>query len=95
MEAVVGGREQAGYVISTRGRWLAETRWPGKFAFLGGGPDSVDRFPICAAVRKNDAKLKQAIDRAFAELAKSGKLGEVFAHWHIPFERSTVLDEGK
>jgi polar amino acid transport system substrate-binding protein len=83
LEAIVGGQEQAGYVISTRGRWLAETRWPGKFVFLGSGSESVDRFPICAAVRKNDAELKQAIDQAFAELAKSRKLGEVFARWHI------------
>jgi polar amino acid transport system substrate-binding protein len=95
LEAVVGGQEQAGYVISTRGRWLAESRWPGKLAFLGGGPDSIDRFPICAAVRKNDAELKQVLDRAFAELAKSGKLGEVFARWHIPFGNSTASKEGK
>ncbi len=66
----------------------------GHILAIGGGPDSVDRFPICAAVRKNDAELKQAIDRAFAELAKSGKLGEVFARWHIPFEHSKVLKEG-
>ena len=95
LEAVVAGREQAGYVISTRGGWLAETRWPGKLVFFGGGPNSIDRFPICAAVRKNDAELKQAIERAFAELAESRKLGEVFARWHIPFERTAVSTEGK
>ena len=95
LEAVVKGEEQIGYVIATRGRWLAETRWPGKLVFLGGGPGSVDRFPICAAVRKNDPELKQAIDRAFVELAKSGKLSEVFARWHIPFEKPEILEKGE
>ena len=34
LEAVATGREKAGYVISTRGPWLAHERWPGKLAFL-------------------------------------------------------------
>ena len=48
-------------------------------------PISRRSFPICAAVRKSDRDLKAAIDRAFAELAESGKLAEVYARWHIPF----------
>ena len=33
LEAVATGREKAGYVISTRGSWLAHERWPGKARF--------------------------------------------------------------
>ena len=47
--------------------------------------DSIDRFPICAVVRKEDAGLKGAIDEALAELARSGELAKVFARWHIPY----------
>ena len=86
LESIANGKEQAGYVIATRGRWLAEQRWPGKLKFVGGGSGSIDRFPICAAVRKTDSDLKTAIDEAFAELAESGKLAEVFRRWHIPYE---------
>lgn len=84
LEAVAAGREQAGYVISTRGPWLAAQRWPGKLHFLD-STDAADRFPICAAVRKTDNDLKDALDRAFAGLAKSGELARVFARWHVPY----------
>ena len=86
LEAVATGREQAGYVIGTRGPWLAHERWPGKLEFLAAPADSADRFPIGAAVRKTDGALKDAIDRAWAELARSGRLAQVFARWHIPYE---------
>jgi ABC-type amino acid transport substrate-binding protein len=83
--AVVAGRVKTGYVISTRACWLAQERWPGKLAFLP--PDSaVDSFPITAAVRKTDRDLKIAVDQAWDELRRSGKLAQVFAGWHIPFE---------
>ena len=86
LEAVATGREKAGYVISTRGPWLAHERWPGKLEFLPAPADSADRFPICAAVRKTDRDLKDAIDRAWDELDRSGRLAQVFARWHIPYE---------
>jgi ABC-type amino acid transport substrate-binding protein len=86
LEAIATGRVKAGYVISTRGAWLAQKRWPGKLAFLP--PDeSLDCFPITAAVRKTDHDLKDAIDRAWDELDRSGRLARVFARWHIPYER--------
>jgi polar amino acid transport system substrate-binding protein len=85
LEAVATGRVRAGYVISTRGPWLAERRWPGKLAFLA-VPSRVDRYPICAAVRKADGDLKDAIDRAWKELDRSGRLSQVFARWHIPYQ---------
>ena len=85
LSAVAKGEEQAGYVISSRGHWLAEQHWPGELKFIGGGSEAVDRFPICAAVRKGDADLKAAIDQALDELAESGRLAEVFQRWHIPF----------
>ncbi len=85
LEAVATGRVRAGYVISTRGPWLAERRWPGKLAFLA-VPGSVDRYPICAAVRKADGDLKDAIDRAWEDLDRSGRLAQVFARWHIPYQ---------
>jgi ABC-type amino acid transport substrate-binding protein len=88
LEAVASGRERAGYVISTRGPWLAEQRWPGKLAFLPVSGSS-DRFPISAAVRKSDRDLKDAIDRAWDELGRSGRLAQVFARWHIPYEPPT------
>jgi polar amino acid transport system substrate-binding protein len=84
LEAVASGREPAGYVIGTRGPWLAHRRWPGKLKFLP-APGSPDAFPICAAVRKADRELKEAIDRAFDELGRSGRLAEVFARWQIPY----------
>lgn len=83
LEAVAAKQVKAGYVISTRGHWLAEQRWSGKLRFLDG--DAADRFPICAAVRKSDKDLKDAIDLALEELAKSGQLAKVFARWHIPY----------
>ncbi|MGE5192985.1 MAG: substrate-binding periplasmic protein, partial [Deltaproteobacteria bacterium] len=86
LAAIVSGKEQAGYVTATLGSWLAEERWPGKLEFIRPDSDAVDRFPICAAVRKTDDDLKTAIDRAFEELAQSGKLAEVFARWHIPYD---------
>ena len=85
LEAVANGREKAGYVISTRGAWLAQERWPGKLAFLPAA-ESLDRFPLCAAVRKTEGDLKDAIDRAWDELDRSGELAKVFARWHIPYD---------
>jgi ABC-type amino acid transport substrate-binding protein len=85
LAAVANGEEKAGYVISTRGQWLAVQRWPGSLEFTDAGASSVDRFPICAAVRKEDADLKVAIDRALVKLARSGALEEVYARWHIPY----------
>jgi ABC-type amino acid transport substrate-binding protein len=83
LEGVAANQLKAGYVISTRGQWLAHERWPGKLKFLDGA--AADRFPICAAVRKSDKDLKAAIDKAFEELAASGKLTAEFARWKIPF----------
>jgi ABC-type amino acid transport substrate-binding protein len=85
LKAVAQGREQAGYVISTRGHWLAEQRWPGKLTFFDGGSELSDRFPLCVALRKTEGDLKAAIDKALAELAQSGKLATTFARWHIPY----------
>jgi polar amino acid transport system substrate-binding protein len=83
LEAVATGRVKAGYVIATRGPWLAERLWPGTLQFVPVS-ESVDRVPICAAVRKSDADLKEAIDRAWEELERSGGLARAFARWHIP-----------
>ena len=54
--------------------------------------ESVDCFPISAAVRKSDRDLKDAIDRAWDELDRSGRLAQVFARWHIPYERIAAAD---
>ncbi len=89
LEAVAEGRESVGYVISTRGPWLAERRWPGALSF--GPPDRADRFGIVAAVRKTDGDLKEAIDRAWDDLERSGRLADVFARWKIPFESGRDL----
>ncbi len=71
LEAVADRRVSSGYVISTRGPWLAEKRWPGQLVFLPCST-SVDSFAICAAVRKTDPDLKDAIDRAWEKLDRSG-----------------------
>jgi ABC-type amino acid transport substrate-binding protein len=84
LQAVAAKQVKAGYVISTRGPWLAEQRWPGKLKFIT-LPDSIDRFPLCAAVRKSDRDLQAAIDRAWGELDRSGRLAAVFARWHMPY----------
>jgi polar amino acid transport system substrate-binding protein len=86
LEAVARGREQAGYVIATRGGWLAHERWPGALVFLPGADPPVDRFPVCAAVRKSDGDLEEAIDRSWDALDRSGRLAAVLARWHIPME---------
>jgi ABC-type amino acid transport substrate-binding protein len=86
LEAVVEGTETAGYVTGARGQWLAEARWPGRLKFVPPSADAVDRFPICAAVRKSDGDLRAAIDEALDELASSGRLTEVFTRWHIPYD---------
>jgi polar amino acid transport system substrate-binding protein len=97
LEGVVEGKEQTGYVSSARGQWLAANRWPGKLTFVrnddinDNGP--VDRFPICAAIRKADGDLKTAVDQAFEELANSGRLAEIFARWHVPYEAPEKLTE--
>ena len=64
LEAVATGRMRAGYVISTKGPWLAHRRWPGALAFLP-PLGAADSFPVGAAVRKTDGDLKDAIDRAW------------------------------
>ncbi len=93
LAAVAGNKAKAGYVISTRGHWMAERRWPGKLRFLDG--DAADRFPICAAVRKSDRDLKAAIDQALRELAESGKLAPVFARWQVPYSTPPRPEKGK
>jgi ABC-type amino acid transport substrate-binding protein len=93
LEAVATGRVGAGYVISTRGPWLARKNWPGKLTFEP-APGPVDRFPIGAAVRKSDLDLKDAIDRALDELDGSGELARVFARWGIPYESATAHGTG-
>jgi polar amino acid transport system substrate-binding protein len=83
LEAVAKGEVKAGYVIGTRGSWLAHRDYADKLRLLNGA--ETDRFPICAAVRKSDADLKAALERAFDELAESGKLARVFERWHVPY----------
>ncbi len=91
LEAVATGREGAGYVISSRGAWLARNRWEGRLTFLPASR-SVDSFPICAAIRKADSDLKDAIDRAWDELEQSGRLAPIFARWHVPFDPARSAD---
>jgi polar amino acid transport system substrate-binding protein len=93
LEAVARGREKAGYVISTRGPWLARRRRPGELTFLPAA-ESTDRFPICAAVRTSDRDLKDAIDRAWDDLERSGRLTRVFARWQIPYDPGAARSEG-
>jgi polar amino acid transport system substrate-binding protein len=93
LKAVAKNQAKAGYVISTRGHWLAERHWPGKLRFLDGA--AADRFPICAAVRKSEKDLKAAIDQALEELAESGKLAAVFERWHIPYAAPPRGDKEK
>jgi polar amino acid transport system substrate-binding protein len=84
LQAVRDKQTNAGYVISTRGPWLAAERWPKELKFIT-VPDSKDSFPLCAAVRKSDGDLKTEIDRAFDELRRIDKLSKIFARWHIPY----------
>jgi ABC-type amino acid transport substrate-binding protein len=94
LEAVATRRERAGYVISTRGPWLAHRHWPGKLDFLP-GVKLEDRIPLCAAVRKTDGDLKEAIDQAWDELHRSGELARLFARWHIPYESAAAASPRK
>jgi ABC-type amino acid transport substrate-binding protein len=92
LEAVATKEAKAGYAISTRGSWLAQERWPGKLKFVPLA-DTVDRFPICAAVRKGEGDLKDAIDRAFEELDRAGRLAPIFARWHVPYQSPLKREE--
>ena len=94
LEAVATDRIETGYVISTRGHWLAHERWPGKLTFLP-TTETADSLPICAAVRKSDGDLKAAIDRAWDKLERSSQFSDVFARWHIPQERVAVAETHK
>jgi polar amino acid transport system substrate-binding protein len=94
LEAVATDRVRTGYVISTRGHWLAHERWPEKLTFLP-ATETTDSFPICAAVRKPDGDLKEAIDQAWDKLDGSSQFGEVFTRWHIPQERVAVAGTRK
>ena len=85
LEAIATGKSGGGYVVSTRASWLAHERWRDRLEFLP-TRETPDSLPICAAVRKSDADLKDAIDRIWARLDQSGKLAQVFARWHIPYE---------
>jgi ABC-type amino acid transport substrate-binding protein len=93
LDAVAAKQVKAGYVISTRGNYLAHKRLPDKLMFLDG--EAADRFPICAAVRKSDADLRDAIDQAWEELAESGKLEEVFTRWHIPYVAPPQVEKSR
>ena len=90
LEAVSKGQVPSGYVIATRGPWLAHRDWPGKLRFLP-APGPEDRFPVCAAVRKTDGDLKDAINRAWAELDRTGRLAQVFERWHVPYEAGATI----
>jgi ABC-type amino acid transport substrate-binding protein len=94
LEAVASGREKAGYVISTKGAWLAHEHWSGRLTFLPASSLD-DSFPISAAVRKTDRDLKDAIDQAWDELERSNALAQVFARWHIPYAPLAVPEAGK
>jgi ABC-type amino acid transport substrate-binding protein len=89
LAAVANKEVKAGYVISARSQWLAEQKWPGNLTFQDGA--KVDRFPICAVVRKTDADLIAALNEAFVELAQTGELAKVFARWHVPYVYPTNL----
>ncbi len=54
LEAVATGREKAGYVISTRGPWLAHERWPGKLEFL---PAASDTTVDCVSHQRGGAQV--------------------------------------
>ena len=88
LSAVANGEVRAGYVISSRAHWLVAQKWRGKIRFSD-LPSAVDRFPICAAVRRDEVDLKGAIDTTWNELRKSGQLAQVFARWHVPFDKVT------
>ena len=55
--------------------------------------DTVDRFPICAAVRRTEPDLKEAIDEVFVELQESATLEKLFARWHIPIDVASSRSE--
>ena len=84
LAAISSGEVATGYVLSSRAHWLASEQWPGKLRFVTPKP-SVDRFPICVAMRRNEADFTEAINSALDKLRQSGQLEQVFARWHIPF----------
>jgi len=92
LAAVASGEVAAGYVLSSRAHWLAAQRWPGRIRFLT-RRSAVDRFPICAAMRRDETELQNAVNAAFDQLRRSGRLARVFARWHIPFDETVTHDQ--
>lgn len=86
LAAVARAEEPLGYVISSRAHWLAAEKWPGKIRFVPTG-SVVDRFEVCAAVRRNETDLKTALDEAFEDLRRKGLLQQAFARWHVPLDQ--------
>ena len=86
LSAIAESEAQLGYVISSRAQWLAEEKWPGKIRFVP-TENEVDRFAICAAVRRNENDLKAALNQAFNELRKTGQLQQTFERWNVPLNR--------
>ncbi|NOY29481.1 MAG: transporter substrate-binding domain-containing protein [Planctomycetes bacterium] len=85
LTAVATGETPVGYVLSSRAHWLSAQKWPGKIRFAM--PSSkADRFGICAAVRRDETDLKNAIDAAWFELRQSGQLQKVFTRWQAPLD---------
>jgi polar amino acid transport system substrate-binding protein len=91
LESVANGQAQAGYVIATKGQWLAAQKWPGQLQFQE-SRTTADRFPICAAVRRTEPDLKDTIENVLQQLHVSGQLAEVFARWNVPYD-TRQLDE--
>ena len=86
LEAVAAGRVRAGYVMSTRGALAGPRALARALDVPAARARPPTPSPICAAVRKADSDLKEAIDRAWDELERSGRLAAVFARWHVPYE---------
>ena len=85
LAAVADQEIPAGYVISTRGPWLAQQLAQPSSTFCLA--IHATAFQYAAAVRTSDKDLQGAIDKAVTELAESGKLAAVFAKWRIPRTR--------
>lgn len=96
--AVADGKERAGYVLSSKSRWLAQKLCPGRLQWERNSAENGHRFPVCVAMRKGETDLAAAINGALDELSRSGELAAVFDRWHmsdlIPSAKETARDAG-
>ena len=95
LEAVATGRVRAGYVISTRAPWLAHERWRGQARFPAAPPNPWTVFRSARRCASRTATSRTRSTGPGTSWIDRASLAEVFARWHVPYERVASPDPSK